>query len=405
MTSVKDFGAFVEILPGKDGLCHISELADEYVSSVGDVCRVGDAMKVKVIAVDEQDRVKLSRKAAMREMAADGRRRTARRRIVDEETGRGGDAEIRDAFESPVSASPRLRLSSMSAMANPQSSRGTADDDSAATVQRLMDQYTEIARLAGGLAHEIKNPLSTIRLNMELLAEDLDEAETPARRRALKRVEVVRRECQRLQSLLDDFLNFAKVRRLHLEPTDLNHQIDDVLEFFAPEADDGGRRDRALSRSGVAARDARPRGVSPGAVEPDHQRQAGDARRRAAGRPHGGAGRHGGAVPDRHRLRHGRAHGVARCSRRSSPRSPAARAWACRRRRRSSTPTAAASACRAKSAAARRFTIELPVPARLAGVGRVVRHESTNVLRHMHFTHTHPTHPSHHPNICDNEIR
>ncbi len=69
VTSVKDFGAFVEILPGKDGLCHISELAEEYVSSVGDVCRVGDAMMVKVIAVDEQDRVKLSRKAAMREMA------------------------------------------------------------------------------------------------------------------------------------------------------------------------------------------------------------------------------------------------------------------------------------------------------------------------------------------------
>ncbi len=69
VTSVKDFGAFVEILPGKDGLCHISELADEYVSSVADVCRVGDSMSVKVIAVDEQDRVKLSRKAAMREMA------------------------------------------------------------------------------------------------------------------------------------------------------------------------------------------------------------------------------------------------------------------------------------------------------------------------------------------------
>ena len=68
VTSVKDFGAFVEILPGKDGLCHISELSDEYVSSVGDVCRVGDTMQVKVIAVDEQDRVKLSRKAAMREL-------------------------------------------------------------------------------------------------------------------------------------------------------------------------------------------------------------------------------------------------------------------------------------------------------------------------------------------------
>lgn len=71
VSSVKDFGAFVEILPGKDGLCHISELAEEYVSSVGDICSVGDEMYVKVIAIDEQDRVKLSRKQAMREQQAE----------------------------------------------------------------------------------------------------------------------------------------------------------------------------------------------------------------------------------------------------------------------------------------------------------------------------------------------
>lgn len=65
VTSVKDFGAFIEILPGKDGLCHISELSNEYVNSVHDVCKVGDEMRVKVIAIDEQDRVKLSRRAAL----------------------------------------------------------------------------------------------------------------------------------------------------------------------------------------------------------------------------------------------------------------------------------------------------------------------------------------------------
>jgi polyribonucleotide nucleotidyltransferase len=70
VTSVKDFGAFVEIIPGKDGLCHISELSDEYVNSVADVCSVGDELVVKVIAIDEQDRVKLSRKQAMRELNA-----------------------------------------------------------------------------------------------------------------------------------------------------------------------------------------------------------------------------------------------------------------------------------------------------------------------------------------------
>jgi len=60
--------------------------------------------------------------------------------------------------------------------------------------QKLVDQYTEIAKLAGGLAHEIKNPLSTIRLNMELLAEDFAEGETLRERRALAKVQVVQRE-------------------------------------------------------------------------------------------------------------------------------------------------------------------------------------------------------------------
>lgn len=106
--------------------------------------------------------------------------------------------------------------------------------------ERLLAQYTEIARLAGALAHEIKNPLSTIRLNMELLAEDLDEPQTPAQRRAVKRIGVMQRECQRLQDLLDDFLNFAKVRRLNLQPTDLNAEIEETLEFFEPQADAGG---------------------------------------------------------------------------------------------------------------------------------------------------------------------
>ena len=72
VTSVKDFGAFVEILPGRDGLCHISELSNDYVGSVADICKVGDEMQVKVIAVDEQDRVKLSRRVALQELEGEG---------------------------------------------------------------------------------------------------------------------------------------------------------------------------------------------------------------------------------------------------------------------------------------------------------------------------------------------
>ncbi len=65
VVSTKDFGAFVELAPGTDGMCHISELADGYVKSVADVVKIGDVIKVKVILVDDQGRIKLSRKAAM----------------------------------------------------------------------------------------------------------------------------------------------------------------------------------------------------------------------------------------------------------------------------------------------------------------------------------------------------
>jgi polyribonucleotide nucleotidyltransferase len=71
VVSIKDFGAFVEVLPGKDGLVHISELADFRVKSVEDVVKVGDLVWVKCIGIDEKGRVKLSRKAAMKDRNAE----------------------------------------------------------------------------------------------------------------------------------------------------------------------------------------------------------------------------------------------------------------------------------------------------------------------------------------------
>lgn len=85
VTSIKDFGAFVEILPGRDGLCHISELDDKYIDRVDQVVQLGDVIKVKVIAIDAQDRVKLSRKAVLREEAG----------IVDEPGAEGGEGAPR----------------------------------------------------------------------------------------------------------------------------------------------------------------------------------------------------------------------------------------------------------------------------------------------------------------------
>jgi polyribonucleotide nucleotidyltransferase len=71
VVSIKEFGAFIEVLPGKDGLVHISELADFRVKNVEDVVKVGDLVWVKCIGIDEKGRVKLSRKAAMKDRNAE----------------------------------------------------------------------------------------------------------------------------------------------------------------------------------------------------------------------------------------------------------------------------------------------------------------------------------------------
>ena len=71
VVSVKDFGVFVEILPGVEGLCHISELKNGFVKSAGDVCKVGDIIPVKLLLIDDQGRLKLSRKAALTQLKPD----------------------------------------------------------------------------------------------------------------------------------------------------------------------------------------------------------------------------------------------------------------------------------------------------------------------------------------------
>jgi signal transduction histidine kinase len=115
----------------------------------------------------------------------------------------------------------------------------SASDDSP-TLQQLREQYAEIAQIAGELAHEIKNPLSVIRMNMDLLAEDLGEPQNQRDRRALAKVAVVQQQCERLQNLLNDFLRFARVQNLQLTPGDLNDLTGRVLNFVAPQAREQG---------------------------------------------------------------------------------------------------------------------------------------------------------------------
>ena len=74
VVSIKDFGCFVEVLPGQEGLCHVSELDSEHVREVSDVVSLGDMIPVKVILRDEQGRLKLSRRVAMEELSGGGPR-------------------------------------------------------------------------------------------------------------------------------------------------------------------------------------------------------------------------------------------------------------------------------------------------------------------------------------------
>ncbi len=92
-----------------------------------------------------------------------------------------------------------------------------------------------LARLAGGLAHELKNPLSTIGLHLSLLEEDLREEDGSKAQRARRTIDTVKREVQHLQGILEDFLRFARTDRLDRHPRSLNELVEEVVRFASPE--------------------------------------------------------------------------------------------------------------------------------------------------------------------------
>src|SRR3954468_7767594 len=98
------------------------------------------------------------------------------------------------------------------------------------------DQYAALAELAGGFIHEIKNHLSTLGLNLQLLAEDFEAPETHRERRALERVRRLQAECEQLVEVSNDFLRFARLREFDLRPVALSAVIEEMIDFFAPTA-------------------------------------------------------------------------------------------------------------------------------------------------------------------------
>lgn len=101
---------------------------------------------------------------------------------------------------------------------------------------RLRKEYQELAALAGSLAHEIKNPLSVIRMNIELLGEDFEAMDSPAGRQALNRIVILQRQCERLETMLNDFLRFTRLDNLELKAGNLNEQVLLVLQLFETQA-------------------------------------------------------------------------------------------------------------------------------------------------------------------------
>ena len=124
------------------------------------------------------------------------------------------------------------------------SRRTVAKVRSAERRARQAERMAEIGAMTGGLAHEIKNPLSTIGLNAQLLAEGIDELAIADddKRRLVNRVRSLRREAERLKGILQDFLEYAGQVRLAPQQADVNEVVGELADFFQPEAERQGVR-------------------------------------------------------------------------------------------------------------------------------------------------------------------
>jgi signal transduction histidine kinase len=101
------------------------------------------------------------------------------------------------------------------------------------------EKLAELGAMTSGLAHEIKNPLSTIGLNAQLLSENIDELklDPDERGRLQRRIGSLRREVERLRGILTDFLEYAGELRLDLRKANINEIVSELVDFFHPQAE------------------------------------------------------------------------------------------------------------------------------------------------------------------------
>lgn len=99
-----------------------------------------------------------------------------------------------------------------------------------------VSEIEELSRLTGGLAHEIKNPLSIIKINLKLISEDLASSKDENTARASRKIAVVQKETDRLEQILEDFLRYIRKTELHPASIDVNKLIVDMVDFYSPQA-------------------------------------------------------------------------------------------------------------------------------------------------------------------------
>jgi signal transduction histidine kinase len=104
------------------------------------------------------------------------------------------------------------------------------------------ERLAELGAMTGGLAHEIKNPLSTVVLNAQLLREDIEEVELDddISGRIIRRTNALEREAERLREILEDFLQFAGRMKLAATFQDARLIVDQLVDFFHPQCDRSG---------------------------------------------------------------------------------------------------------------------------------------------------------------------
>jgi signal transduction histidine kinase len=113
---------------------------------------------------------------------------------------------------------------------------------------RHLQELEELSKLTGALAHEIKNPLSTIKVNLKLVKEELESpnfaelsgisSDTDKQNliRALRKIAVIQKETDRLEHILDSFLRYIRMTELQMASVDINELVGDMIDFYSPQA-------------------------------------------------------------------------------------------------------------------------------------------------------------------------